>query len=421
MSKVLLCVDIGTSSLKTAFITPEGSVLSYARVGFSGSGVRGEKQAQPVPFDGSLWIIALQKAFSQLRIDSPQAELLGVCISGNGPTLATESGKVLLWNHSIPSHIQEQVFKELAPTLRSSIFIPRLKLFQTVFPRQWQSSSVILSGPEYLIWRLTDTAATILPEQRYTQAYWTEQHLSQADIDKKKLPPFVSPGTMAGGVTQEASTRTGIPQGTPVFCGAPDFIVALIGTNTLHPGAICDRAGSSEGINLCLAINPTEIIQNYGIEGLRILPSVIPDLWNASVLLPSSGSQFSALKRAVAPHMDYPHFVEALLRDPSLDKKSFFYMEDIALKVKDGFEKLSLLAHLTGTPLPTTLCTAGGQAKNPRWLEYKSRVMHIPIETTTCPDSELMGDAILAYTHMGLFSNLQEGAEKLVQTACRYE
>ena len=76
MSKVLLCVDIGTSSLKTAFITPEGSVLSYARVGFSGSGVRGEKQAQPIPFDGSLWITALQKAFSQLRTDSPQAELL---------------------------------------------------------------------------------------------------------------------------------------------------------------------------------------------------------------------------------------------------------------------------------------------------------------------------------------------------------
>lgn len=421
MSTVLLCADIGTSSLKTAFITPEGNLLSYARVGFSASGIRTRGQAQPVPFDGSLWITALQKAFLQLRTHSPQAELQGICISGNGPTLATESGKVLLWNHPIPSHIQEPVFKELAPALRSSIFIPRLKLFQTVFSRQWQSSAVILSGPEYLIWRLTDTATTILPEQRYTQAYWTEQHLKQAHIETKKLPPFVSPGTIAGEVTPGASKLTGLPQGIPVFCGAPDFIVALIGTNTLYPGAICDRAGSSEGINLCLATNPTEIIQNHGIEGLRILPSVIPDLWNASVLLPSSGSQFSALKRAVAPHLDYPHFVEALLQNPSLDKKSFLYMEDIALKVKAGFDKLSLLAQLTGTPLPTTLCTAGGQAKNPRWLEFKSRVMEVPIVTTTCPDSELMGDAILAYTHMGLFSNLQQGAEKLVQTACRYQ
>ena len=38
-----------------------------------------------------------------------------------------------------------------------------------------------------------------------------------------------------------------LESGIPVYCGGPDFVAALIGTDTLQKGAICDRCGSSEG------------------------------------------------------------------------------------------------------------------------------------------------------------------------------
>lgn len=403
----ILCADIGTSSLKTALIDAEGRVLAKYRVAFP-------KPAQGL-FEGEQWLHSLAEASRFLIPQARSTKIEGICISGNGPTLATEQGEIFLWNHPVPAALADEVQHRLAQHQLFSIFLPRILCFQRLFPQQWAAATTIFSGPEYLIWRLTGSRLTILPEKRFQAAYWSEESLGALEIEGKKLPGFVELGTTAGPLLPAMAEKLGLPEETPVFCGGPDFTVALIGTNTLEPGKLCDRAGSSEGINLCLAENPSQVIREAGIEGIRVLPSVVPGLFNASVLIPDSGTRFSALKKEVAPQMSYQEFVESLLQEPPLSQAGLQLMEELAVEVREAYQKLSAVARLTGTRLPPYISTTGGQAKNPRWLQFKSAIVGTGFSITACADAELVGDAVLAYLGLGRFNSIQEGAERLVR------
>ncbi len=350
-----------------------------------------------------------------MRDEKQEEQIEAICISGNGPTLATSRGEVFLWNHPVPQGLLDEVQARLSFHKLPSIFLPRILLLKELFPLEWDASERIFSGPEYLIWRLTGTELTILPESRFQAAYWSQEALEQFGIRDSKLPPFVPPATCAGELLPEIAEQLGLPRTTPVFCGGPDFTVALIGTNTLEPGKLCDRAGSSEGINLCLAETPAQAIREAGIEGIRVLPSVAPGLFNASVLIPNSGTRFSTLKKAVAPHMGYREFVAALLENPDFSQEGFKLMEELAGEVKLAYEKLATVAAATGTTISGTICTTGGQAKNPQWLQFKSQIVGAAFSITACADAELVGDAVLAYLGLGRFSSIQEGARKMVR------
>ena len=421
----ILCADIGTSSLKTALVDLQGRVLSQYRHSFPKATCSHDEPCSPdfgenpcctqKLFDGEHWLQALVEASINLRKQSPDAVVEGICISGNGPTLATEQGEIFLWNHPVPATLADEVQHRLAQHKLFSIFLPRLLLFQRLFPQQWAEAATIFSGPEYLIWRLTGSRLTILPEKRFQAAYWSEESLGALEIEGKKLPGFVELGTTAGPLLPAMAEKLGLPEETPVFCGGPDFTVALIGTNTLEPGKLCDRAGSSEGINLCLAENPAQALREAGIEGIRVLPSVVPGLFNASVLIPDSGTRFSTLKKEVAPQMSYQEFVAALLQEPPLSQAGLQLMEELAVEVREAYQKLSTVARLTGTRLPPYISTTGGQAKNPQWLQFKSRLVGAAFSITACADAELVGDAVLAYCGLGRFNSIQEGAERLVR------
>ena len=427
----ILCADIGTSSLKTALVNIQGQVLCEARISFPKTEFNQEGLCAsdfgdnpcclPKLFSGDHWFSALQEASHKLQQQQSEEQIEGICISGNGPTLATTAGEVFLWNHPVAPALSQEIQGELASHHLFSIFLPRLLAFKKCFPEEWNKSEKIISGPEYLIWRLTGRFFTILPEKRYEPAYWNKEALEKLGIEDCKLPDFVEPGTKAGILLPDIAEKLGLSPQTPVFCGGPDFMVALIGTNTLKPGKLCDRAGSSEGINLCLDKNPSEALQKAGIQGIRVLPSVIPGLFNASVLLPDSGTRFSKVKKATAPHLSYQYFVEALLQNPPLSTSGFQLMEELAVEVKAAYEKLSATAALTGTKIDSTICTTGGQAKNPAWLQYKSRVVQAAFSITACADAELVGNAVLAYWGLGKFSSIQEGAQALVHLSHVFE
>jgi len=309
MLNSIFCADIGTSSLKTALIDFEGRLLAFSRVPF---------KLFHTDHAASEWLEALRQALSlclssikeepcigDVPIDIRNISIDAICISGNGPTLCGRDGRTLLWNTELPDSMPY----DLSNT--KSIYIPRILGFASKFPDYWESKDcTVFSGPEYLIYLLCGKAISILPEERFMEAYWSVESFEQAGLScavaneaAKKLPPFVAPATKAGELTKTVasflcdgcdSIASGlVREGIPVVCGAPDFISALVGTNTLRAGLICDRAGSSEGINLCTS-------KPVIASGIRTLPSIIPGLWNASVLLPESGERFSAYKEKIS-------------------------------------------------------------------------------------------------------------------------
>lgn len=396
----ILCVDIGTSSLKAALITDEGKVLAKSRRKFLL--VKTEHSSKE-------WFPALQNAAAELFEQAPESKVDGICISGNGPTLVATSGETFLWN--------EEAVQIKSP----SLFIPRIISFKNKYSGVWEKTRYIFGAPEYLIWLLTDKACTILPDERYRKAYWTDEDLAAAGLtsdDIAKLPPFKMSSEKIGGLTHKAVSfiggeEHGIEDGLPVFLGAPDFVAALVGTATVEENTICDRAGSSEGINFCTR-EPL-----YG-DNIRTLPSIVPGLWNASVLLPDSGSKFAAFKqkidRELGESVDYNDLLDRMIdsdgSSAALDQGKYLLIQT-ALDVKSAIETLRKTAFEKGLPFPDKMTITGGQASNDKRNQMKADITGIKIQVPSCSDSELLGDAAMALAGMGVFGSIQEASKKL--------
>ena len=431
-----LCADIGTTSLKAALVSDKGQVLSFSKIEFTST------DKSKIALE---WFEALKESISVLKknqieslsenknlVDSKTGTLNidAICISGNGPTIVSEDGTTLLWNAPVDSSLIPDIKKILPPELSEkfshSLFLPRILAFKNLYKKQFEKQK-IFSGPEYLIWSLSNSQITILPEDRYEAAYWNDQVLTaiggstpnSSSPEKnestaiKSLPsmgPFVKPGFNCGTITKEIASQLKISSSAKVIAGGPDFTVALIGTNTLQQGKLCNRAGSSEGLNWCTA-------KPVFASGIRTLPSVIPGLWNASILSHNSGDRIADSKQAYEKEnnveISFSQYIKLCIEEK--DKNGAQILQELSDFFKDGISKFRTLSKENNIPLRETVMVTGGQAKNPLWLKHKAECSQINLATCEIPDSELIGDAVLASYGLGLYDSIQEAAEKMVK------
>ena len=431
-----LCADIGTTSLKAALVSDKGQVLSFSKIEFTST------DKSKIALE---WFEALKESISALKknqieslsenenlVDSKTGTLNidAICISGNGPTIVSEDGTTLLWNAPVDSSLIPDIKKILPPELSEkfshSLFLPRILAFKNLYKNQFEKQK-IFSGPEYLIWSLSNSQITILPEDRYEAAYWNDQVLtaiggstpnssspekneSTAINCSPSMGPFVKPGFNCGTITKEIASQLKISSSTKVIAGGPDFTVALIGTNTLQQGKLCNRAGSSEGLNWCTA-------KPVFASGIRTLPSVIPGLWNASILSHNSGDRIADSKQAYEKEnnveISFSQYIKLCLEEK--DKNGAQILQELSDFFKDGISKFRTLSKENNIPLRETVMVTGGQAKNPLWLKHKAECSQINLATCEIPDSELIGDAVLASYGLGLYDSIQEAAEKMVK------
>ena len=373
MIDTILCIDIGTTSLKAALISCSGEVVSFCSVPID------ESQNT-----ASLWYGAFFQAVCELKKQCADAglapgQIYKIVISGNGPTVVSECGYTVFWNEEL-SDVKIPDNAEV----RKSLFIPKILALKKRDKKIYKKSRWIFSGPEYLIYVLTGQAVTILPEERFKPAYWSEEVCKTCGLDFEKLPPFVGIGDVCGTLFKEiAEELNSCGEGlrfSPdcrLIAGGPDFIVALIGTGTLRAGRLCDRCGSSEGLNFCTDRPVTG-------EGLRTLPSVIPGLWNVSYLIPNSG-ELSEEERLAA--------------------------------VEKGLNTLRAAAEAAGIPFPSEMAVTGGQTKDELLLKEKAQRLNMEIlrPKNNFAHCELLGDLCAGLLEVDYFKSLQEAADFIVK------
>ena len=388
MKNTVLAVDIGTTSLKAGLISEDGEVVAFSAKTFKNPDDR---------YIALQWLSALKDAFSEMHV---KTNVCGVCVSGNGPTIVCENGLTVRWNENLESKIDDT----------HSLFIPKILLLKQNFSEHFEKTRWLLSGPEYLIYELCGTAVTVLPEKRYEAAYWNEHELCRFDIPSEKMPPFVETGHNCGLLTEKMSAYLGFNQPVPVFASGPDFIAAMIGTNTLSEEKLCDCAGSSEGFNYC----SSKIVH---ADGVRTLPSVIPGLWNIAVLNQESGRLFVDYKAVYEKETGHAATFAELF-DYSLENKESRGNEivrQILNQVSGGVNLLCKVLFANGLSMPEYITVTGGQAKNDRWMQTKSDYLGIKLVRCNCADSEFIGDAVVWLYGSGKYNSLKEAADKIVR------
>ena len=394
MTDTILCIDIGTSSLKAALLPDNlrAGEIFVSRQYFSQAAVVENRVAEE-------WLPCLKAAVAELTAKNPDYAVEAVCVSGNGPTVVSEDGTSLLYNQLFVNGSRGQAGnlngqKKLALKNTKSLFIPRFCGFKLNFPFSWNDSAHIFGAPEFLIHELTGESVAILPEERFLPAYWNEDELKKcgfSEDDCKKFPGFVKAGNFVGKVSASAAIATGLLEGTLVFAGAPDFVVALIGTGTVLPGRLCDRAGTSEGLNLCTS-------KPVFAEGLRTLPSVVSGLWNVSYLINSSQSLRGHRETSLCENPSHGE-------NPSVNSVASVRKFD---ELSHGINLLREAALSNGEYFPDFMTITGGQALNESLVAQKEAACGLKIKKMPCADAELLGDLILARVGLGDYDDITE-------------
>ncbi len=382
MSDTILCIDIGTTSLKAALVTAEGGVVSFCSVPFAEPHDR---------FVACSWYNAFLRAvgelFCNLGGSQTTARVCGISISGNGPTVVTDCGLTFRWNEDTSG-----VASEIPDCAKTSLFIPKILSVRKQFPEVLKKTKKLFSGPEFFIHILTGQAVTILPEARFTPAYWSDEVCKACGIKMSLLPSFAGTGAKCGFVCDDVMAQLRglceplngdlsslvFADRLPVLAGGPDFVVALLGTGTLRTGRLCDRCGSSEGLNFCTD-------RPVSGDGLRTLPSVISGLWNVSYLIPNSGE---------------------LSESARLDA------------VERGVKTLKAAAAFAGIAFPSEMAVTGGQTNDELLLKEKAQRLGMTIlrpSDNHFVHSELLGDACAGWFGLGVYDSLQTAAEKIVR------
>ncbi|MDR2193156.1 MAG: sugar kinase [Treponema sp.] len=388
MLPYFLCVDIGSSSLKAALIDAGGSLHAFVRKPYDVSGRA---------VLASDWERALRQAVKSLS-DAHREAPAALCISGNGPTLVpvTAGGESLA-----PLHWYD---KRVGAATGPSLFLPYVQLFARTQAQDYAATRFLFSAQEWLAWRLGAEPVTVLPSAFYRPYYWDEEQCRILGLDLQKFPRFVDLGTVIG--RTKAGALPGLAADPlPLVAGGPDFVMALIGTGVIKPGMVCDRAGTSEGINIC-----TE--QPVYRVGLRTLPHPRAGLWNLSGLIPESGVLFERYRsESGQAERAYEETLEDILTHESQRAvQGRAVLECIAAQVR----QVLALFEREGFPI-TQMRVSGGQAKSALWNTLKAELIGCTLTVPQIPDGELAGNAVLSAAALGLYPDWITAVNALIR------
>jgi xylulokinase len=446
---VLLTIDIGTSSFKSALWDFDGNILSHAVIPLSINTSGNLCEA-----DCSQWLRAFETCCQRL---GSLAAVRAVVLSGNGPTLVPVTGEPELKSDSLsipaqPARLwldrravkyQAEVTEALGGFVDAGFFLPKILNIKNDESELYRRVKFFLGCPEYLAYALCGEARTVIPSDGFDRWFWNDAVLEKLNLDAAKFPVFIRPGDPFGIMLPSVVSHFGFANNIPVISGGPDFFASILGAGVTKPGQACDRTGSSEGVNLCTQtrVNDTRLM-SYGHP--------VKPYWNLSGIISTTGKAiewcrdllgfsgfddfFTSAQRSEhgsggLVFLPYLAGERAPLWDPSarglwrgisLDtgRNEFAnsVLEGICFAVRD------VISVMEETSVPVNeLRVTGGLAGRSRLNQIKADITGKRILEPVCKEAELLGLAIIGACSLGHYSTYEEAASVLVRIEKQYE
>ncbi|WP_136057518.1 FGGY family carbohydrate kinase [Microbacterium sp. K24] len=258
-----LGVDIGTSSSKGVLVDGDGMILATATKAHDVSRPR----TGWVEMDADVWWEEFVAIAHELLAAAPDAEIVGVGVSGMGPCilLADDADEpvrpAILYGVDTRSTAQiERMTAELGvdeitrvggSTLTSQAGGPKIVWVADEDPAARTRARRLFMPASWLVRRLTgayvldhQSASQVSPlydieNERWHDPWWEDY------ADGIEQPALAWAGDLAGEVTADAASATGIPAGTPVITGTIDAWTEAVSVGAQEVGDLMLMYGTT--------------------------------------------------------------------------------------------------------------------------------------------------------------------------------
>ncbi|WP_314138921.1 autoinducer-2 kinase [Buttiauxella noackiae] len=281
---------------------------------------------------------------------------------------------------------------------------------------------------------------------------WQPALMDMAGLRADILSPVKETGTVLGGVTQEASQHSGLLAGTPVVMGGGDVQLGCVGLGVVRAGQAAVLGGTfwQQVVNLPaiktdpemnIRINPHVISNMVQAESISFFTGLtmrwFRDAFCAEekllaerlgvdtyALLEEMAARVPAGSHGVMPifsdamhfkqwYHAAPSFINLSIDPEKCNKATLFRAleENAAIVSACNLEQISGFSGIQFE----SLVFAGGGSKGALWSQILSDVTGLPVRVPVVKEATALGCAIAAGVGAGLFNNLAETGERLVQ------
>jgi xylulokinase len=459
LSKLVVGIDIGTSSVKAGLFDLEGRKVAISRAHYGINSPHSEWAEQ----DPEEWWEGTKEVLNKVMDGIDPSSVDGVGLSGQCPghVLVDGSenaiGNAIIWRDRrakgeakwLTENVTgAQAKKWIGTFIGEDASTPpaRLLWLRDNLPTDWDKTRVILQPKDYIGLKLTGEAKTDIHSAyclvNPKTGKYEEDYFDLLGLSTKQMPAALSLTEPLGTVSKNAGEKTGLPVGAPVIVGTIDAWCENLAGGVTQEGGAVDVSGTSEMISMYSEV----------------------DYPGGPVFLARLGDDLRFLCGPTQAGGDTLRWLSDGFLQQSSPHDQFSYMQSLAEEVSAGSDGVIFLPYLYGERAPIwdpnaragflglagdhdlrhcvravyegvgyairnileicerintkeadylTICGGGSQSRF--WNQIKADIIQRPVKPVEIKESACLGAAILASVGIGMFPGLQEACSHMLR------
>lgn len=476
MAELILGIDIGTTSLKTAVFTSTGQKVASAIMEYSLL----TPELNVVEAPCGIYMESIQACLAAMGqaggVCLEDISTIGFSVQSETMLFLDEEGlpvrNAIVWMDNrageqakrLKARFGDELCYQVTGQVSFEACWPVAKVMwvREHEPQVYEKVRHILLLEDYIIYLLTGrfvSECSLLSSTEYwdirTKKYWPEM-LEFAGIDPAWLPEIIEPGQLVGSILPEVAARLGLSPAVRVSSGCMDQVAAAVGVGNIRPGMFSENIGAS--LAVCA---PTKTLTYDPNRQMPVHYFAIPDTYmmhtftTGGMCLRWFRDNFcqSELEVQAATGLDsyylmdleaaqvsagsdnliaLPHLQGAMAPDVNLNAKGVFYgatlkhtkahfirsiMESLGYIICRNLETVSQMGLEVNQ-----IRTMGGGSKSDIWNQIKADITGRSLQITGCSqDAACLGAAILAGVATGIFESVESAVSSMVRVEKSYE
>ena len=447
-------VDLGTSAVKLLLMEGSGKIcnivskeypLFFPHPGWS----------EQNPED---WFAQSMEGIKELTEGIDRKEVAGIGFGGQMHGLVTLDKDdnvirpAILWNDGRTGeeteYLNTVIGKEKLSQYTANIAFagftaPKILWMQKHEPENFKKVVKIMLPKDYLAYRLSGSFCTDVSDASgmllldVKNRCWSKEMLEICHITEEQLPKLYESWQVVGNLKAEVAKELGFSEDVKVVAGAGDNAAAAVGTGTVGDGQCNISLGTSGTIFISsktFGVDSNNALHSfdhadgyYHLMGCMLSAASCNKWWMDEIIGTKDYAQEQkAITKLGENHVYFlpylmgersPHnnpdargtFI-GLTMDTTREDMTQAVLEGVAFAIRDSFE----VAKSLGIQIERTKICGGG-AKSPLWRRMIANVLNIKVDRIESEEGPALGGAMLAAVACGVFSSVEEAAEKIVR------